>query len=190
MVPVNPGLFLKITGTGIIITKKGPGVTDRDPGRLLLLTIVITSLEICKVKLCGTNLFVKIIKEDLFILGGNLLRINQSLIRTRPSSAVCFTPLKFDQSAPWIWPITCNGGIIRKGEHTFVSVHAWAHTIVPRHVCAHTHLYPDMFVPRHVCALACYNHVPRHIFCALTCYNKITKYYSRNTAGDCWTVVK
>ena len=27
MVPVNPGLFLKITGTGIIslITKKGPG---------------------------------------------------------------------------------------------------------------------------------------------------------------------
>ena len=26
MVPVNPGLFLKITGTGIIITKKGPGL--------------------------------------------------------------------------------------------------------------------------------------------------------------------
>ena len=25
MVPVNPGFFLKITGTGIIITKKGPG---------------------------------------------------------------------------------------------------------------------------------------------------------------------
>ena len=25
MVPVNPGLFLKIIGTGIIITKKGPG---------------------------------------------------------------------------------------------------------------------------------------------------------------------
>ena len=25
MVPFNPGLFLKITGTGIIITKKGPG---------------------------------------------------------------------------------------------------------------------------------------------------------------------
>ena len=25
MVPVNPGLFLKITGTGKIITKKGPG---------------------------------------------------------------------------------------------------------------------------------------------------------------------
>ena len=24
MVPVNPGLFLKITGTGITITKKGP----------------------------------------------------------------------------------------------------------------------------------------------------------------------
>ena len=70
MVPVNPGLFLKITGTGIIITKKGPGVTDRDPVRLLLLTIVITSLEICKVKSCGTNLFVKIIKEDLFTLGG------------------------------------------------------------------------------------------------------------------------
>ena len=27
MVPVNPGFFLKITGTGIIITKKGPGFT-------------------------------------------------------------------------------------------------------------------------------------------------------------------
>ena len=25
MVPVNPGLLLKINGTGIIITKKGPG---------------------------------------------------------------------------------------------------------------------------------------------------------------------
>ena len=32
MVPVNPGLFLKITGTGIIITEKGP---DRDLGRSL-----------------------------------------------------------------------------------------------------------------------------------------------------------
>ena len=25
MDPINPGLFLKISGTGIIITKKGPG---------------------------------------------------------------------------------------------------------------------------------------------------------------------
>ena len=40
MVPVNPGLFMKITGTGIIITKKGPGfagtgisrsVSNKDP---------------------------------------------------------------------------------------------------------------------------------------------------------------
>ena len=32
MVPVKPGLFLKITGTGIIITKKGPGFTGTGTG--------------------------------------------------------------------------------------------------------------------------------------------------------------
>ena len=34
MVPVNPGLFLKITGTGtgIIITKKGPGFAGTGTG--------------------------------------------------------------------------------------------------------------------------------------------------------------
>ena len=32
MVPVNPGLFLKITETGIIITKKGPGFARNGTG--------------------------------------------------------------------------------------------------------------------------------------------------------------
>ena len=30
-------------------------------------------------------------------------------------------------------------------------IHAWAHTIVPRHVCARTRLSPHMLVPTHVC---------------------------------------
>ena len=32
MGPVNPGLFLKIAGTGIIITKKGPGFSGTGTG--------------------------------------------------------------------------------------------------------------------------------------------------------------
>ena len=36
MIPVNPGLFLKITGTGITFTKKRAEICrDRDPGRSL-----------------------------------------------------------------------------------------------------------------------------------------------------------
>ena len=79
------------------------------------------------------------------------------------------------------------------------------YTFVPTHVCVHTCLYPHTLK---FCALTCYNRVvtiisgqkrvrlcpdkfvPRYIFGALTWYNKITKYFSRNTAGDYWTVVK
>ena len=104
--------------------------------------------------------------------------------------------------------------------HIWAQTRLCPHTVVPTHVCAHTRLCPHTFVPRHVCAHTClcpytfvpwhviivWSHaimsgqkrvrlwpdtsVPRHLFCALTCYNKITKYSSRNTAGDCWTVVK
>ena len=48
------------------------------------------------------------------------------------------------------------------GDHTFVPIHTWAHTIVPRHVCAQTRLCPDSFVPTDVCAQQ-----PRHV-CAHT----------------------
>ena len=42
MVPVNPGLFLKITGTGIIITKKSAGIfRERDPGRSLVFMVIV-----------------------------------------------------------------------------------------------------------------------------------------------------
>ena len=105
-------------------------------------------------------------------------------------------------------------------QDTFVPTHICAqirlypHTFVPTHVWDYTRL-----CPRNICALTCYNRVvtimsvhkrvwtqtcvgtnmyvcaqirlcPDTYFCALTCYNKITKYSSRNTAGDYWTVVK
>ena len=70
--------------------------------------------------------------------------------------------------------------------------HLCPHTFMPRHVCAQTRLCQDTFVPTHICAqtrLSPHTFVSRQI-CALTWYKKITKYSSRNTVGDCWTVVK
>ena len=49
MVPVNPGLFLKITGTGIIITKKGPGFagtwTGIPVGHYYFLLLIATQVK-------------------------------------------------------------------------------------------------------------------------------------------------
>ena len=49
MVPVNPGLLLKITGTGIIITKKMAEICrdgDRDSGWSLYMYILILRIII------------------------------------------------------------------------------------------------------------------------------------------------
>ena len=73
-------------------------------------------------------------------------------------------------------------------------------TFAPRYDCAHTCLYPDTFVPWHVIIVWSQSCLGRNVYvCAqihiwyperLTCYNKITKYSRRNTAGDCWALVK
>ena len=62
-------------------------------------------------------------------------------------------------------------GIMFIGSTTFVTMHDWAHrlcpdTFVPRHVCAHTRLFPYMRVARHVCAhtrLCSDTIVPKHV---------------------------
>ena len=47
------------------------------------------------------------------------------------------------------------------GSTTFVPIHDWAHTTVPRHDCAQARLCPDTIVPRHDCAQT-------HLICAQT----------------------
>ena len=80
-------------------------------------------------------------------------------------------------------------------------------TIVSRHDCSQTRLcpdtivphWPDTIVPWHVIIVWSQSWLGRNMYvCAktclypdrLTCYNKITKYSRRNTASDCWTLVK
>ena len=94
----------------------------------------------------------------------------------------------------------CHPHSRRKGRphdcaHTYLSPHDCAqtrlcrHMSVPRHDCAHTCLCPDTFVPWHVIVVWSQSW---HIWYPdrLTCFNKITKYSRRNTAADCWTLVK